>query len=151
MKVREIMTAQPITCSPDTSVAEAAALMLDADCGILPVTSDGRLVGVVTDRDMFIALATRNQLASDLKIGDVATWDVVTCRPEDEIHSALSAMEHRHVRRLPVRGAHDELEGVVSMNDIVLAADARKGMRTDDVLTTLKAICAHDRAVVSAA
>src|SRR5687767_14721832 len=55
VKIKDIMTAQPTTCAPDTNLATAAELMLDADCGILPVTENGKLIGVVTDRDMFIA------------------------------------------------------------------------------------------------
>ena len=64
MKIKDIMTAEPRTCFLDTNLAAAAALMLDGDCGILPVVEDGKLTGVVTDRDMFIALATRNTRAS---------------------------------------------------------------------------------------
>jgi len=59
MKVKEIMTKDVSTCTPDTTVAEAAHLMWEADCGILPVVEDGELEGIVTDRDMYIALATR--------------------------------------------------------------------------------------------
>jgi CBS domain-containing protein len=80
MKVKDIMTAQPLTCAPDTNLAAAAALMLDADCGILPVTQDGKLVGIVTDRDMYIALATRNKLASQVTAGEVARKQVFTVR-----------------------------------------------------------------------
>ena len=61
MKIKDIMTPQPTTGAPDTSLAAAAELMLDADCGLLPVVEDGKLVGIVTDRDMFIALATRDR------------------------------------------------------------------------------------------
>ena len=63
MKVRDIMTTEVRSCGPHTNLCEAAALMLDGDCGILPVLDDGRLVGVVTDRDLFISLGTRNRLA----------------------------------------------------------------------------------------
>ncbi len=56
MKAKDIMTGAPLTCSPGTNLAAAAALMLDGDCGVLPVVDDGKLVGVVTDRDLFIAL-----------------------------------------------------------------------------------------------
>ena len=66
MKVKDIMTGEPRVCSPETNLAAAAALMLDGDCGILPVMEDGKLVGVVTDRDMYIALATRNKRASEV-------------------------------------------------------------------------------------
>ena len=82
MKVKNLMTSRPRTCGRSTNLAEAAALMLDADCGILPVVDDqGKLVGVVTDRDMYIALATRNKLASQLTIGEVARSQVFTCGP----------------------------------------------------------------------
>ena len=66
MKIKDIMTTEVRTCTPDTNLAAAAALMLDGDCGILPVVDQGKLVGIVTDRDMYIALATRNRLASQL-------------------------------------------------------------------------------------
>jgi CBS domain-containing protein len=143
MKVKEIMTKDASTCSPDMSVAEAAHLMWEADCGILPVVDDGELEGVVTDRDMFIALATRNALAGHLKVGAVATKTVVTCTPEDDIHLALDLMKQARVRRLPVVGFGNTLLGIVSMNDIALAAGPDKGVTSDDVLETLQALCAH--------
>ena len=75
MKVKDLMTREPRTCSPDTTLAAAAHLMWDGDCGILPVVDDGELVGVVTDRDMYIALATQNARASHLRVGAVASAD----------------------------------------------------------------------------
>ena len=143
MKVRDIMTAQPVTCAPDTSLAAAAELMLDADCGILPVIEDGTLAGVVTDRDMYIALATRNQLASEVTVGQVAGTKVFTCRPDDDVHEALATMKRYHVRRLPVEGFGRTVVGIVSMNDILLAAGPRKVLRNDEVVDTFQAICAH--------
>jgi CBS domain-containing protein len=71
MKIKDIMTAEPRTCALGTNLAAAAALMLDGDCGVLPLVEDGKLVGVVTDRDMYIALATRNKRASEITVGDV--------------------------------------------------------------------------------
>ena len=65
------MTGEPRTCSTATSLAAAAALMLDGDCGVLPVLDDGKLIGIVTDRDMYIALATRNKRASAISVGEV--------------------------------------------------------------------------------
>ena len=143
MKVKDIMTAQPVTCAPDTSLACAAELMLDADCGILPVIEDGKLAGVVTDRDMFIALATRNRLASEITVGQVAGTKVFTCRPDDDVHEALAAMKLHNVRRLPVEGFGRSVVGIVSMNDILLAAGPRKAVRNDEVVDTFQAICAH--------
>ena len=128
MKVENLMTPEPRTCTRATNLAEAAALMLDADCGILPVVDDqGKLVGVVTDRDMYIALATRNKLASQLTVGEVAPSQVFTCGPDDDVRTALATMRQHHVRRLPVEGFGGTVAGVVSMNDILLAA-GKKGV-----------------------
>jgi CBS domain-containing protein len=143
VKVKDIMTAQPTTCAPDTTLAAAAALMLDADCGILPVMADGRLVGVVTDRDMYIALATRDRLASQINVGEVARTQVFTCEPDDDVHAALATMKQHRIRRLPVEGFGHTVIGIVSMNDILLAAGARKAVRNEDVVDTFQAICAH--------
>lgn len=143
MKVKSLMTRQPRTCTRETSLAEAAALMLDADCGILPVVSEeGKLVGVVTDRDMYIALATRNMLASQLTVGEVARSTVSTCGPDDDVQTALATMKQHHVRRLPVEGFGGTVAGVISMNDILLAA-GQKGVGSEDVIDTFQAICAH--------
>lgn len=147
MKVRDIMTGEPRTCSPDTSLAAAAALMLDGDCGILPVVAEEKLVGVVTDRDMYIALATRNRRASEMTVGEVVQTPVYTCQPDDDVHAALETMKQHRVRRLPVEGFGGAIVGIVSMNDIVLAAGSRKAVHDADVLGTLQAICAHHRPV----
>jgi CBS domain-containing protein len=143
MKVKDIMTKDPVTCTPDTTVAEAAHLMWEADCGILPVVDDGEIEGVVTDRDMYIALATRNVRAANLKVGAVATKTVVSCAPEDELHQVLELMKQALVRRLPVLGFGGTVLGIVSMNDLLLAADSDASIRSEDVLDTLKAICGH--------
>lgn len=145
MKINDIMTTGVRHCSPDTSAAAAAALMLDGDCGILPVVDAGTLVGVVTDRDLYIALATRNALASDLRVGDVARSTVWTCGPDDDVQAALATMKEHRVRRLPVQGFGGSVIGMVSMNDILLAAGPRKTVRADEVVGTLQAICAHHR------
>ena len=143
MKIKDIMTTEVRTCSPGSNLSEAAALMLDGDCGILPVVDEGRLVGIVTDRDMFIALATRNARASQLRVGDVARHTVFTCGPDDDVRAALETMKEHRVRRLPVTGFGDSVMGIVSMNDLVLAAGTRKPLRNEDVVETFQEICAH--------
>ena len=143
MKVKDIMTPDPTTCEPDTNLAAAAELMLEADCGILPVVENGRLAGVVTDRDMFIALATRDRRASETMVGQVAGTQVFTCAPDDDVQSALATMKLHRVRRLPVRGFGDTVVGIVSMNDILLAAGPRKAVRSDDVVNVFQEICSH--------
>ena len=143
MKIKNLMTPKPRTCTRETNLAEAAALMLDADCGILPVVDDqGKLVGVVTDRDMYIALATRNTRASQLTIGEVARSQVFTCGPDDDVETALATMKQHHVRRLPVEGFGGTVAGIVSMNDILLAA-GKMDVGNADIVETFHAICAH--------
>ena len=143
MKIKNLMTPKPRTCTRETNLAEAAALMLDADCGILPVVDDqGKLAGVVTDRDMYIALATRNTRASQLTIGEVARSQVFTCGPDDDVETALATMKQHHVRRLPVEGFGGTVAGIVSMNDILLAA-GKMDVGNADIVETFQAICAH--------
>ncbi len=143
MKVRDLMTPEPRTCAPETNLAAAAALMLDGDCGILPVLDDGRLMGVVTDRDMYIALATRDQRASRVTVGEVVQTPAITCGPEDDVHVALATMKRHLVRRLPVEGFGGTVLGVISMNDILLAAGAQAPVRDQDVVDAFQTICAH--------
>jgi CBS domain-containing protein len=148
MKVKEIMTAQPRTCGLGTSMAVAAGLMLDGDCGILPVVENGRLVSVVTDRDMYIALATRNQLPAQVTVGEVAAGkSVVTCGPEDDVHAALAKMKQHRIRRLPVEGFGGSLVGIVSLNDVSLAAGRGSAISDQELGEAFRAICAHHHPV----
>jgi CBS domain-containing protein len=143
VKIKDVMTAEARTCSPATNAGAAAALMLDGDCGLLPVVEEGKLVGVVTDRDLFIALATRNRRASDLSVGEVVQTPVYTCSPDDDVQTALETMKQHRVRRLPVEGFGGTVIGVVSMNDIVLAAGRRKPVSEGEVVSAMQAICEH--------
>jgi CBS domain-containing protein len=143
MKIRDIMTPEPRTCTPETTLAVAAGLMWDTDCGILPVVEDGALVGVVTDRDICIALATRNARAAAMKVREVASRTVWTCSPDEDPRAALAAMKKHRVRRLPVVDTGGSLAGVISLNDLVLAAGTSAPVRNEEVVATLKAICAH--------
>ena len=147
MRVKDIMTTEVRTCTPDLTLAAAANLMWEGDCGILPVVDDGELVGVVTDRDMYIALATRNARAAHLKVGAVASSPVATCAPEDDVHAALATMKQARVRRLPVVGFGNTVLGLLSLNDILLAAGANKQIRDEDVVDALKTICGHHHPV----
>ena len=139
MQIAEVMTPGPICCTPDTSVAEAARLMWEADCGVLPVVNGQTLTGVVTDRDLFIALATRDARASELTVGSVAHITPITCSPRDDVHKAMGKMKAHRVRRLPVVDDGGALVGIVSMNDLVLAVapETRLGGQVVDTLQTI--------------
>jgi CBS domain-containing protein len=143
MKVKEVMTEDVRCCLPGTNLAAAAALMLDGDCGMLPVLEDGRLIGVVTDRDLYIALATRDKRAAEMVVGEVVQTPAQSCGPDDDIQEVLETMKRHRIRRLPVEGFGGTVMGVVSLNDLVLAAGPRKPVRDADVMSTLQAICGH--------
>ena len=146
MKVNDIMTRELRTCSLNTNLAAAAALMLDGDCGILPVVVENRLFGVVTDRDLYIALATRDKRASEITVGQVVQTPVYSCSAEDDVHTALETMKRHGVRRLPVEGYGGIAIGMVSIDDIVRASGPRKPVRDADVVSAMQAICAPHRA-----
>lgn len=149
MTVNDVMTKPVATCRLDTNLAEAAALMWENDCGILPVLDEsGELAGVVTDRDLCIALGTRNIRSSDLCVRDVLNNRARVCKSTDDIHSALWTMSEGKIRRLLVVNDDAVLEGIVSMDDVVLRAehDGKMGsvVSFGDVVTTLQAIYTRD-------
>lgn len=144
MKVKEIMTQSAICCGSDASIGSAVELMWTHNCGMLPVIgADQKLVGVVTDRDICIAMGTRNQLAGELSAGEVATKIVFTCKPDDEIHEALLTMATKQVRRLPVVNEKDVPQGVLSMDDIITHGDLNKWegcceLSSEEIIRSLK-------------
>ena len=116
MKVRDVMRC-PVRSVPSTeSIADAAALMVDCDVGVLPVVDKGRLVGIVTDRD----LAVRG-LAAGLDgrsaVLRLMTGEVTTCHPDDQLGDVLKTMAQQRIRRVPVRATGGELVGMISIGD----------------------------------
>lgn len=145
MTVRDVMTKQVAICRPEMNLAEVAALMWENNCGALPVVADGgEVAGIVTDRDIFIALGTRNVRSSDLNVGAVVHDHVLCCKASDDVHTALQKMGDGKVRRLPVVNDDARLEGIVSMDDIVTKAkpDGKMGSAISyaDAVTTLQSI-----------
>jgi CBS domain-containing protein len=149
MKVQDVMTETVRFCSPDTNLAAAAAAMWENDCGVLPVVADGgKTIGVITDRDIAIALGTRNKIASDVPVREVMSAQLYTASPEDDIHTALKLMRKEKLHRLPVITADGMLQGILSLNDVSLQAEHAEGKKTpelnyEDVVSTLKAVCEH--------
>ena len=144
MRVQEIMVSSPLTCGPQANLGEVANLMWKGDCGVVPVTdSAGKLLGVITDRDICIAAATKDRAPSHIYANELPRGDVFSCRPEDETQTALKAMREHRVRRLPVTAADGTLLGIVSINDILLAAGGKADVSAADVLDTFKVICGH--------
>jgi CBS domain-containing protein len=123
MKIESIMTGTVQTCGAGTNLASVVETMWTHDCGIVPVVNErGEAVGIVTDRDIAIALGTRNVVAAALTAGDVMTQPAVGCAPEDDCFHALLTMERHRVHRLPVLGIGGIVLGIVSIDDIVTRA-----------------------------
>jgi CBS domain-containing protein len=146
MKVQDAMMRTPAYCSPETNLGSAVELLWDRDCGFLPIVdAKKRLIGVVTDRDLCMALGTRNRLPGQITVGEVATGKVYSCREQDDIHAALEAMANKRVRRLPVVNEEGVLQGILSMDNVVLHTESsgrgRKAeLSNEDVVNTLRQI-----------
>jgi CBS domain-containing protein len=149
MKVQDIMTSDVQCCGPDTNLAVAAKMMWDSDCGALPVLNvQGRVMSMITDRDICMATATKNKPASDITVWETVSGKAHTCQLTDDVHTALDIMKREKVRRLPVVDEDGVLQGIVAMNDFVLLAGEAKGGKApalsyEDVIRTMKAISAH--------
>ncbi|MBI3856789.1 MAG: CBS domain-containing protein, partial [Planctomycetes bacterium] len=122
MNISEICTRGVKSCRPQDDLAAAAAIMWERDCGAVPVLDEaGKLVGVITDRDICIAVATRKRLASEIPVVEVMSGKAVACRTGDSIQEALRLMREARIRRLPILDEKGALKGIVSVNDIILA------------------------------
>lgn len=148
MKVQEIMTADVHFCYNTDNLAKAASHLWDNDCGILPVKNEtGKVIGMVSDRDICIATVTKNRLASEITVSEVGGGrQVYSCAPDDDVQEALRLMQEHQVRRVPIIDESGELRGILSINDVILAAEAGgwgRGVSFQDAMATLKAICEH--------
>src|SRR5215471_1364439 len=124
MKVKDVMMMTPYYAPLWANLGMATEVMWKGNCGFLPVVDAGqRVSGVITDRDICIALGTRNQLSGEVRVEEIVQRKVYSCGPEDDIHVALQSMREEHVRRLPVVERDGTLAGVVSMDDILLHAE----------------------------
>jgi CBS domain-containing protein len=154
MTVKELQTSQVKSCSGETDLAAAAKIMWDSDCGVVPVVDHERtVVGMITDRDICIATATRSANPSEIRVLDVMSRSGLhSCTPGDDVRSALDTMKKHRIRRLPVVDRQERLVGILSLNDLVMRASLRTGADVpgDQLLETLQAISAHSTKTVSA-
>ncbi len=147
MKVSDIMTSKPFFCRRETDLGTAAELLWNGNCGFLPVVEDGgRVVGAVTDRDLCIALGTKNRVAGEIRVGEIASKAPVTCAPGDDIRQALATMADRKIHRLVVVGAKGELVGVLSVDDMIAKESGARlagELSPVELLGSLRGIVSH--------
>jgi len=117
----EIMTPDPVRCTPSDTAYWAAYLMKTKDIGPVPVvenSEDNQLIGIVTDRDLALRVVGEARDPRNTRIADVMTRELVTCQGEDAVEEVLRAMSENHVRRIPVVDAQDRLVGMIAQADV---------------------------------
>jgi CBS domain-containing protein len=138
-RCREIMTGNVTTANREMNLQEVAVLMRDGDMGSLPIVEDGKLVGMVTDRDIVIrAIAEGRDVTT--KIGEVMTKEIFSVTPSDFVFEAIRLMGDKQIRRVPVVEESGELAGIISMADIALEMeDEREIAETLEEISSGKA------------
>lgn len=122
-RVADAMTGDPRSVELETPVAEAAKILRDEDVGSLPVVRDGRVSGMVTDRDLAIRVLAEGRDPGSTRVADVVSGDPVTVRPNEDLDEALRLMARHQVRRLPVVEDGDRLVGILAQADVALTGD----------------------------
>ena len=143
--VEAVMVKRARFCEPRNNMAEVAQIFWEQGCGALPIVENGRVIGMITDRDVAIALGTRNAKASETLVRDVALPKVFFCFPEDNLVTALNTMRAQQVRRLPVVDHQGALAGILSLDDVVLFAQENPdaALTVTAVVDTMKSIYEH--------
>jgi CBS domain-containing protein len=150
MRVEQLMARPVQSCRAEDTLARAAQLMWDHDCGSLPVCGGNgvtRVVGVITDRDICMCALFQNKPLQELRVSEAMAKQVQVCRPSDSLADAEKAMRETRIRRLPVIDEQNALVGMISLADLAQEA-ARERAATSQEITetevgdTLAAICA---------
>lgn len=126
MTVADAMSYQPVTVGELQTVQEAARLMRANVVGALPVLSDRRVAGIVTDRDLAVRVVAAGRRPSETRVGEVMTRAPVTCRREEALEAVVERMAARRIRRLVVVDASGAAVGVLSVDDLVLMEQTRQ-------------------------
>ena len=149
MNVQALMNSNVKYAGTDASVADVITVMEKNDCGAVPIiNAQNKVVGMITDRDICLALGRRPLPAAEIPVAEVMSRRVYACGPDEEVLAALQTMENKKVRRLPVIDGNGQLVGILSMDDIVLHAESGRAEKVEQTpepsygqtVDTLKAI-----------
>lgn len=123
MRVKELMTNEPVSGTPGTPLGTIASMMVEHHCGAIPILDDGGIAGIVTDRDITCRTLPRDVNPLDCTANDVMTRHVITIGEDERAETAARTMEHAHIRRLPVVDSNGRLVGIVSVTDLAMKAE----------------------------
>jgi CBS domain-containing protein len=129
--IRDLMTRSPRTVDSGSSAVEAARFMRDEDVGLIPIVESDRLVGTVTDRDIAVRLVAEGKSPEKMQVADIASRELVTIDPDQDVEEAMRLMAKHQVRRLPVVEEDGKLVGIVAQADIAKHVSAAQ---TGDVV-----------------
>jgi len=130
MKVEDLMTTEAGSSRPFDTADRSAKIMWERDCGAVPVVDqEGRVVAMVTDRDICMAALTQGRSLAEIHVSSAMSRRLWSCRPQDDVKEAEKAMRAHQVRRLPVVDAEGKLVGVLSISDLARVAVSSKGTR----------------------
>jgi len=133
-KIRDVMTSNPRTIEPSTTVQEAAKLMRDEDVGPIPIVENGSVSGIVTDRDIVLNVVAEGVDPTSTPVSQIASRDLITIDPEQTLDEALRLMGQHQVRRLPVCEEDGRLVGIIAQADIARQSDdARTGEVVEEI------------------
>lgn len=124
MNARDIMTADPVCVTPESTVRDAARIMQRESVGVVPVVDNAgskRLLGVLTDRDIAVRIVAEGR-GSEVKVSEIMTSTVTTCRPDDAVDAIMRTMGQEQIRRIPVLDEAGSLVGIIAQADLVLSA-----------------------------
>ena len=125
MKCRDIMTKSVHTATREMSLRDVSVMMRDGDMGAVPVVDGGKLIGIVTDRDIVVRAVAESK-TTDTPIGEVMTTELFTVAPDDFVFEAIRLMGDKQVRRIPVVSEDGSLSGIIAMADVALEMEDEK-------------------------
>jgi len=133
--IQEVMTRDVQTISTQETVQRAAQLMDELNVGAIPVVDDGKLVGMVTDRDITVRSVAVGQDPTITRVNDVMSTDVRTCTVDQSVEDVLAQMADVQIRRVPVLDGNGQIIGIVSLGDVVTKAPADVEQTLDEIST----------------
>ena len=140
MKIKQLMTKNTNSCQPADKLIKAVEIMRQNDCGAVPVVDENeKVVGMITDRDICLAVADTGSKISQIKVEKLMTKKIISCSPDDKIEDALKKMRKNQLKHLAVTGKDNKIVGILSVTDVLISVRKDKKLKKK-IYKTLEAI-----------